>query len=84
MIYAPRDEDELDVVMQIIRAAVGWVSGQRLPGPNEDDANFAHAFEDDNGTAPFDPKNDEVSKPDANDTERGLVAEVGRQVMEVA
>jgi len=30
MVYAPRDQNELDVVLQIIEAAVFWVCGERL------------------------------------------------------
>lgn len=28
MVYAPKDEGELGVVLEIVRAAVGWVSGK--------------------------------------------------------
>lgn len=31
MIYAPRDEEELDTVVEIVEAAVWWVSGVRVP-----------------------------------------------------
>lgn len=30
MIYAPRTEEEVSVVMEIVLAAIGWVSGERL------------------------------------------------------
>ena len=30
MMYAPRDEKELRVVVEIVRAAVCWVSGREL------------------------------------------------------
>ena len=30
MVYAPRDAEELDCVMEIVRAAVWWVSDQEL------------------------------------------------------
>jgi hypothetical protein len=30
MIYAPRSDDELRVVMETVRASVWWVSGRRL------------------------------------------------------
>jgi hypothetical protein len=30
MIYAPRDERELEIVMDIIRASVWWVGGTEL------------------------------------------------------
>lgn len=30
MIYAPRTEEEVSVVMEIILAGIGWVSGERL------------------------------------------------------
>jgi len=86
MIYAPRDDDELEIVMSIIRAAVGWVSGERLLGPNdgESETECTEVSKDINGTAEFDPRNDKVSRPDANDIERGFIAEIGKQVMEVA
>ncbi|RPA81142.1 hypothetical protein BJ508DRAFT_326751 [Ascobolus immersus RN42] len=84
MIYAPRDDDELEIVMSIIRAAIGWVSGERLLGPDDDEVDFADIPKDINGTIGFDPKNDQVSQPDANMDDRGLIAEAGKQVMEVA
>lgn len=30
MVYAPRDEEEVAVVLEIVRAAVGWISGKGL------------------------------------------------------
>ena len=30
MVYAPRDEEEVAVVLEIVWAAVGWVSGKDL------------------------------------------------------
>ena len=38
MVYAPRDENEVETVMNIIRAACWWVSGRRVyqPGSDED------------------------------------------------
>jgi uncharacterized spore protein YtfJ len=30
MIYAPRSKDEVDTVMQIIKAGVGWISGEKF------------------------------------------------------
>ncbi|THC98761.1 hypothetical protein EYZ11_001740 [Aspergillus tanneri] len=32
MVYAPRDADELETVLEIIRAAAWWVSGAELQG----------------------------------------------------
>ncbi|OXV06714.1 hypothetical protein Egran_05519, partial [Elaphomyces granulatus] len=36
LIYAPRDEKELNCVMEIVRAAAWWVSGTELPRDVED------------------------------------------------
>jgi hypothetical protein len=33
MVYAPRDAEELEAVMEIIRAAIWWVGGQTLDLP---------------------------------------------------
>lgn len=38
MIYAPRTEEEVDVVMNIIFAGIGWVSGEPLNESNESSA----------------------------------------------
>jgi hypothetical protein len=31
MIYAPQDEEQLDTVIEIIKAAAGWISGKKFP-----------------------------------------------------
>lgn len=43
MIYAPRTEEEVSVVMEIILAAIGWVSGERL---DESSACYSNGNED--------------------------------------
>ena len=36
MIYAPRSRDEVETVMEIIKAGIGWISGERfMPGAPE-------------------------------------------------
>ncbi|KAI9680714.1 MAG: hypothetical protein M1817_004154 [Caeruleum heppii] len=35
MVYAPRDADEVEVVMDIVRCAIWWVGGQSLPDSGE-------------------------------------------------
>ncbi|KAL7266239.1 hypothetical protein RUND412_011223 [Rhizina undulata] len=32
MIYAPRTEEEVEIVMEIVNAGIGWVSGEQLDG----------------------------------------------------
>jgi hypothetical protein len=34
MVYAPRSKDEVDTVMQIIKAGVGWISGEKFEADN--------------------------------------------------
>jgi len=37
MIYAPRSKEEVEVVMEIIKAGVGWISGEKfVPSPLEE------------------------------------------------
>lgn len=43
MIYAPRTEEEVSVVMEIVLAAIGWVSGERL---DESNACYSNGNED--------------------------------------
>jgi Family of unknown function (DUF5519) len=37
MVYAPRDEEELELVLEIVRAAVWWVGGVDFDGLDDDE-----------------------------------------------
>ncbi|KAF8539127.1 hypothetical protein BDD12DRAFT_738370 [Trichophaea hybrida] len=41
MIYAPRSKEEVETVMEIIKASVGWISGETfVPNPSEEAQNI--------------------------------------------
>lgn len=75
MIYAPRTEEEISVVMEIILAGVGWVSGERL-----DESNASHL------NANEDPAIVECRSGGCHSStnETGVVQDVANAVMEVA
>lgn len=72
MIYAPRTKEEVNVVMDIILAGIGWVSGEQL---NElDTVRHLDCIESCHpGTV-----------TSANRNETGVVKDVANAVMEVA
>ncbi|KAA8651958.1 uncharacterized protein ATNIH1004_000858 [Aspergillus tanneri] len=45
MVYAPRDADELETVLEIIRAAAWWVSGAELQGSGEMEEGYSVHYE---------------------------------------
>jgi Family of unknown function (DUF5519) len=46
MVYAPRDEDELRVVLGIVKAAVWWVGGVEVGGEDNDEGNHDDVVSD--------------------------------------
>jgi hypothetical protein len=53
MVYAPRDEDEVSIVMDIVRAGAWWVGGCVLQkgGENEDEKRVEGVVEKDKATS---------------------------------
>lgn len=52
MVYAPRDDDEIDVALELVRAAAWWVGGEDITLPDRarrdsgmdiDDEAYQHA-----------------------------------------
>lgn len=78
MIYAPRTEEEISVVMEIILAGIGWVSGERL---DESNASHLNANED---PAIVDCCGGGCHSSNGRTNETGVVQDVANAVMEVA
>lgn len=81
MIYAPRTEEEVGVVMDIVLAGIGWVSGERL-----DESNACHSNGNEDA-AVVDCCGGGCNPGNGTSTRRneaGVVQDVANAVMEVA
>lgn len=86
MIYAPRTEEEVGVVMEIMLAGIGWVSGERL---DESNASHLNANENENeNPAIVDGCGGSCHSSNRTTSTRrneiGVVQDVANAVMEVA
>lgn len=85
MIYAPRTKEEVGVVMEIMLAGIGWVSGERL-----DESNASHLNANENEKpAIVDGCGGSCHSSNRTSTstrrnEIGVVQDVANAVMEVA